>query len=78
MADRQVAALGQLESIQLAGQEGALLPRLPIGFSLTPAAIQGSAPAVGQHTRAILQEAGIEDAEIEDLFRSGVCEVSPA
>ena len=78
MADRQVAALGQLESIQLPGQEGASLPRLPIGFSRTPAAIQGSAPGVGQHTRAILQEAGIADSEIEDLFRSGVCEASPA
>ncbi|PWU02040.1 MAG: CoA transferase, partial [Terriglobia bacterium] len=41
MADPQVAALGQLESIDLAGQESALLPRLPLGFSLTPAAIQG-------------------------------------
>jgi len=41
MADRQVTALGQLESIDLAGQDSALLPRLPLGLSLTPAAIAG-------------------------------------
>jgi crotonobetainyl-CoA:carnitine CoA-transferase CaiB-like acyl-CoA transferase len=52
------------------------LPRLPIGFSLTPAAIRGPPPAVGQHTRTILREAGYVDAEIEDLIRSGVCEAT--
>jgi len=78
MADRQVTALGQLESIDLAGQDSALLPRLPLGLSLTPAAIQGPPPAVGQHTRAILQEAGYLDSEIEDLARNGVCEAASA
>ncbi|HEV3333173.1 MAG TPA: CoA transferase [Bryobacteraceae bacterium] len=78
IADRQVTALGQLESIDLAGEQSALLPQLPVGFSLTPAAIQGPPPAVGQHTGAILKEAGYADAEIEDLLRSGVCEAVSA
>jgi crotonobetainyl-CoA:carnitine CoA-transferase CaiB-like acyl-CoA transferase len=78
IADRQVTALGQLESIDLAGQQSALLPQLPVGFSLTPAAIQGPPPVVGQHTGAILKEAGYADAEIEDLLRSGVCEAALA
>src|SRR5215469_9720306 len=76
IADRQVTAMGQLEAVELAGQESALLPRLPIGFSLTPAAIQGPPPVVGQHTRAVLREAGYVDAEIEDLIHSGVCEAA--
>ena len=76
MADRQAAALEQFQSVELAGEESALLPRLPLGFSLTPAAIQGPPPAVGQHTRAILREAGYPDADIDELLRSGVCEAA--
>jgi crotonobetainyl-CoA:carnitine CoA-transferase CaiB-like acyl-CoA transferase len=78
MTDPQVAALGQLQSIDLAGQGSALLPRLPLGFSLTPAAIQGPPPRVGQHTWAILREAGYPDSEIEDLLRHGVCQAVSA
>ena len=78
MADPQVAALGQLEPIDLAGQGSALLPRLPLDFSLTPAAIQGPPPSAGQHTRAILREADYGDAEIEELLRGGICEAAHA
>jgi crotonobetainyl-CoA:carnitine CoA-transferase CaiB-like acyl-CoA transferase len=46
---------------------------LPIGLSLTPPAPQGPPPSVGQHGRSILHEAGYSGAEIEELFRSGVC-----
>ncbi|HEY7388501.1 MAG TPA: hypothetical protein VH640_08330, partial [Bryobacteraceae bacterium] len=67
MADRQVAALGQLEKVCLDGK-GALVPRLPLGFSLTPAAIQGPPPKVGEHSRAILHEAGYSEEEIRELL----------
>ena len=77
MADRQVDALGQLEEIELEGQPSALLPRLPIGLSATPAAIQGPPPGLGQHTTAILREAGFADREIEELLRDGICEAPP-
>jgi len=70
MMDRQVAALQQLEQIELPGQESSLLPRLPLGFSLTPPVIQGSPPRVGEHTRAVLQEAGFSEPEIEELLRN--------
>ena len=76
MVDPQVAALGQLEEIELAGQGRALLPRLPLDFSVTPAAIQGPPPEVGQHTRAILREAGYGDGDIEDMLRGGICEAA--
>jgi len=78
MADRQIAALGQLEEVALGGEEPALLPRLPIGLSLTPPSLRGSPPQVGEHTREILREAGYAPAEIDDLLRSGVCRASAA
>jgi len=76
MADRQIAALGQLTEVSLGGEEPALLPRLPLGLSLTPPVVRGSPPQVGEHTREILREAGYEPAEIEDLIRLGVCAAS--
>ena len=78
MADPQVAALGQLETIELAGQGSVLLPRLPLDFSLTPAEIQGAPPEVGRDTGSILREAGYEDADIEELVRDGICEAAHA
>ena len=77
MSDRQTAALEQLQEVELAGTEPALLPRLPIGLSATPPAIQGPPPEAGEHTRAILSEAGYTEAEIDGLLRSGVCAASP-
>jgi len=73
MEDRQARALEQLERVELEGAGTALLPRLPIGLSLAPPAIQGPPPRVGQHTREILVEAGFTESEIEELLRGGVC-----
>ena len=70
LGDRQVAALQQLEQIELPGQEGSLIPRLPLGFSLTPPAMQGPPPRVGEHSREVLQEAGFPESEIEGLLRN--------
>jgi crotonobetainyl-CoA:carnitine CoA-transferase CaiB-like acyl-CoA transferase len=72
--DRQVAALQQLEEIALPGQDSSLLPKLPLGLSLTPPAIQGPPPRLGEHTRAVLQEAGFAEAEIEELIRNKTCQ----
>ena len=72
LADRQTAALGQLTEVELPGHEPALLPRLPIGLSLTPPEVHGPPPAIGEHTREILKEAGFATSEIEELFRSGI------
>jgi len=74
MADRQLAALHQLQEIPMPGVESALAPMLPLDFSVTPAAIQGAPPMVGEHTRAILREAAFPDNEIDELLRQGICE----
>jgi crotonobetainyl-CoA:carnitine CoA-transferase CaiB-like acyl-CoA transferase len=73
LEDRQVAALGELAAVELADEEAALLARLPIGLSRNPPAIQGPPPEVGEHTRAILQETGFTESEINDLLRGGIC-----
>jgi crotonobetainyl-CoA:carnitine CoA-transferase CaiB-like acyl-CoA transferase len=72
--DRQVAALEQLENVALPGQDSSLLPKLPLGLSLTPPAIQGPPPRLGEHTRAVLEEAGFPEAEIEELLRNKTCQ----
>ena len=73
MQDAQVAALGQLAQVALGGEEPAELPRLPIELSLAPPSSLGPPPGVGEHSRAILHEAGYSDPEIEELIRCGAC-----
>lgn len=46
-------------------------PGFPIRFSKTPSKVDRGAPLVGEHTRAVLQEAGYPDAEIERLIAAG-------
>jgi crotonobetainyl-CoA:carnitine CoA-transferase CaiB-like acyl-CoA transferase len=73
LEDPQAAALGLFTQINLTGEQPVVLPRLPIGLSLTPPTPQGPPPSTGQHSRVILQEAGYSDAEIDELIRAGVC-----
>ena len=73
MHDPQLAALNAFAEVELFGEEPAVVPRLPIALSFTPAAPAGPPPALGEHTRAILREAGYNDAAIDALVRSGAC-----
>ena len=72
--DDQLAALKQLQEIQLPDEEGpsVRLPRLPIEFSPTPTGIAGPPPHLGEHGRDILSEVGFSDGEIESLAHQGV------
>jgi crotonobetainyl-CoA:carnitine CoA-transferase CaiB-like acyl-CoA transferase len=47
-------------------------PRPPVRFEATPAAIQRPAPALGEHTGAVLGELGLDAAEIAKLRAQGV------
>jgi crotonobetainyl-CoA:carnitine CoA-transferase CaiB-like acyl-CoA transferase len=47
-------------------------PRPAARFDRTPAAIQRPAPALGQHTNEILDEAGYESEEIDSLREAGI------
>jgi len=53
-------------------------PGFPIRFSKTPSRVERGAPVVGQHSREILAEAGVSEAQIEALIASGaVVETAP-
>jgi crotonobetainyl-CoA:carnitine CoA-transferase CaiB-like acyl-CoA transferase len=43
----------------------------PLHFSATPTVEPKAAPALGQHSRAVLREFGYRDPEIDDLIASG-------
>jgi crotonobetainyl-CoA:carnitine CoA-transferase CaiB-like acyl-CoA transferase len=75
MADVQLAALDQLAEVTLDGEAPGFVPRLPIGLSLTPPSVSGPPPKLGEHGRAILNEAGYSDAEIEELVRARACDI---
>jgi crotonobetainyl-CoA:carnitine CoA-transferase CaiB-like acyl-CoA transferase len=45
---------------------------LPVKFSDTPGRVHGPAPLLGEHSRAILAEAGYTTAEIDSLIARGV------
>lgn len=47
-------------------------PGFPIRFSKTPSTVARGAPLVGEHSRELLREAGLDDAAIEGLIESGV------
>ncbi len=75
LEDPQLAALGQLVPVMLPGEQPAAVPGLPFELSETPSRIAGPPPALGEHGRAILHEAGYGDAEIEELVRCGACAI---
>jgi crotonobetainyl-CoA:carnitine CoA-transferase CaiB-like acyl-CoA transferase len=47
-------------------------PGFPIRFSRTPSTVARGAPLVGEHSRELLREAGLDDAAIEALIEAGV------
>ena len=75
MEDPQLAAVGQLVPVALAGEEPVRLPRLPVALSAHDTQELGPPPAPGEHSRAILREAGYSDAEIGELIRCGACAI---
>jgi len=59
------ATAGQVETIGL-----------PVKFSHTPGAVTDPAPLLGQHTRDVLAEYGLDNAVIEDMILTGACRAS--
>lgn len=46
-------------------------PGFAIKFSKTPSTVERGAPLTGEHTRAVLAEAGLDEAAINDLIAKG-------
>jgi CoA:oxalate CoA-transferase len=47
-------------------------PGFPFKFSAQPEQVEWRAPLLGEHNRKVLSEAGLADAEIDDLLAQGV------
>ena len=81
-ADPHLRARGFLEKVTYPRERGIgtrpLIGR-PYGFSRTPLGIQGPAPALGEHNRAVLVELlGMTAGEYQALEQDGVMAAAPA
>jgi crotonobetainyl-CoA:carnitine CoA-transferase CaiB-like acyl-CoA transferase len=45
---------------------------IPVKLKKTPGAVRLAPPTLGQHTREVLQELGLKDADLEQLLEKGV------
>jgi formyl-CoA transferase len=73
----QVFASAQVQHLQMAAPvdspRGAMnLVRPAFNLSRTPPSVRTAAPASGEHTREILQELGISEADAQELAAAGV------
>lgn len=71
VTDAQVVYNGLIETIDQPGLGPIRQSRPAARFDRTPAAIQGPAPSIGQHTETILAELGLTPADITALVASG-------
>ncbi len=75
LTDPQVVYNGLIETIDQPGLGPIRQARPAARFDRTPAAIQGPAPSIGQHTEAVLAELGLAPAEIAALLASGAASI---
>jgi crotonobetainyl-CoA:carnitine CoA-transferase CaiB-like acyl-CoA transferase len=69
--DPQVVHNNLIETIDQPGLGAIRQSRPAARFDVTPAAIQGPAPRIGEHTEEILAESGLMPSEIRALIASG-------
>lgn len=70
--DPHLNASAGLVDVTLPGGIRTKLPRLPVELAGQRPGLHREAPRVGEHTREILAEAGLDEAEIAELERKGV------
>lgn len=70
--DAQAEAIGAFDTVQLPDGRPLRIVRSPVGFAATPAAVQGPAPELGQHTEEVLLEVGYDWDEIGRLKEAGI------
>jgi crotonobetainyl-CoA:carnitine CoA-transferase CaiB-like acyl-CoA transferase len=66
-----VRAREMVVSVDQPGTDGVDLLGVPVKLSRTPGAPAGPGPALGEHTRAVLESAGYSASEIDALLESG-------
>lgn len=68
--DEHLHGRGTLREVEYDG-ETVVATGPPVRFHGTPATTESVAPAVGEHTRAVLEANGFDAAEIDDLLAAG-------
>jgi crotonobetainyl-CoA:carnitine CoA-transferase CaiB-like acyl-CoA transferase len=75
MSAPQTEALGIMQSLEHPRIPDLRLAALPLSLDGERAEHRSAPPAIGEHTREILREAGYDDAEITDLAADGMIRV---
>lgn len=71
-SDPHLNANGRLLDVELPGGIKTRLPRLPIELENHDLGLRLQPPHIGEHTREILKEAGLDDGEIDALQSKGI------
>lgn len=71
LEDPHLNADGQLRRMELPGGGRIKTPRLPLEMGRRSFSVRENPPAIGQHSRQVLADAGLPEAEIEALFAAG-------
>jgi len=75
-ADPHFAARDMLPRVEHPGSaEPAAVPGVPVKLSATPGGVRHRAPLVGEHTRALLGELGLDEAAVQGLVERGVVRI---
>ena len=77
--DPHFAARQMLPEVEQPGsQRPVAVPGVPVKLSQTPGAVRHRAPMIGEHTRAVLADFGLPDAEVERLMSVGAVSAQSA
>lgn len=70
--DKHLNASGRMLNILLPNGKSAKIPGLPLDMDGRKPQVRQQPPRMGEHTRAVLAEAGYSSAEIETLVQDGI------
>jgi len=71
ITDEHLNAVGFWQTVDHPTEGKLKLPGFPINFSETPESIRRHQPLLGEHSTEILKEAGLSQADIDSLVKSG-------
>jgi crotonobetainyl-CoA:carnitine CoA-transferase CaiB-like acyl-CoA transferase len=78
VADPQIAHNGTFVEYDHPTEGHVKTPGFPIRFEKTPSKVERGAPLAGEHSRAVLREAGYSEEAIDALVKSGAVAETPS
>jgi len=76
IADPHLAAIGYFRDVEHPSEGRIKSMAVPSEWSESAPTYRRHAPRLGEHTREILAEAGLADAEIDAMIRSGAAKTA--